>query len=99
VIPFLIDIHGHLPGARAAEVTAATETFLETLRGLGVSFDVGDSAFNLATVRHGWLCSRQFWEQDPVNGAINHRRNESIQVTVNLLTGRTEGRYELLHGR
>jgi hypothetical protein len=99
MIPFLVDIHGHVPGDKAQALTAAIKEFVASLQHYGVTFTDGDAAFNMATVRHGWLCTRVFWEQDKAMPQINHQRNESIQVTENLLTGTTQGSYEHYAGR
>jgi hypothetical protein len=99
MIPFLIDLHGMVAGEKCEALTRLTRTFLDGLKELGATFSEGEAAFNLATVRHAWLCSRVFWEQDPANPSINHQRSESIQVTENLLDGSRQGEYKHLEGR
>jgi hypothetical protein len=99
VIPVLIDIHGYIPGPNAPQVTEAVKAFLAKLQAEhGLEFPTGELT-PLATVRHAWLYSRNYWEQDPGNPSRNDQRNESIQVTENLLDNSTIGSYEHLRER
>lgn len=98
MIPFLIDLHGYCQGEQAQAITEAARAFKAQLEASGATFPIDDQ-FSLATVRHAWLYSRNYWEQDSQNPSRNDQRSESIQVTENLMSGSRLGAYEHLKGR